>query len=450
MTWRLVPRRWRRRSRQKRSRANELREFVYLDEISVYSLLASRSGPVATDFTETETNSLRGEASGGVTLGAGLAKAETQALVEASQGTSSQVVRKSSAQTRFKQLLDDEQEALILRATPRGDVPHIEAGQQPGNIPPMAATDWVLDHELLQRGRLVEIEVELEADEVYKVSETVAAILEIVERDPDLFGISHGAGLREGVALSRLLEQLLVGLVPIRARAAHYRVVPNFGRPLVVHERVLEGLSEPPCSEPLYVVGVADAGLFWKDVRRILFAGNQYLAMCRIAHDGLITDWSPIKLADVLATVSPDIAAQLGDVGRGLLPALQGATTPDEGKAVGHHKLNATIISYAAELAAAYETTVTESELWTAQLLVPPTIPLPTTTEQRRQVFKPVTTFVGEKAGTTVDPMLAAQMRGVAQMEAEAEPALTPASVSEDAPETVDFFLDVEFIALYW
>jgi hypothetical protein len=46
-------RQWRRRWAAKNEKGM-LREFVYLDEVSVYSLIASRLGPIAAEFTDTQ------------------------------------------------------------------------------------------------------------------------------------------------------------------------------------------------------------------------------------------------------------------------------------------------------------------------------------------------------------------------------------------------------------
>lgn len=51
-----------RRRRRRAARQLEgapLREFVYLDEVSVYSLVASRMGSVATEHTATESRQTR-------------------------------------------------------------------------------------------------------------------------------------------------------------------------------------------------------------------------------------------------------------------------------------------------------------------------------------------------------------------------------------------------------
>ena len=65
--------RWRRKRASKRQKA-PLREFVYLDEVSVYSLIASRLGPIAAEFTEKQTASLQSETKSSLSVGSGVAK----------------------------------------------------------------------------------------------------------------------------------------------------------------------------------------------------------------------------------------------------------------------------------------------------------------------------------------------------------------------------------------
>ena len=67
-------RNWIRSRNRRRPRPNPtepLREFVYLDEVSVYSLLASRKSGVATQFTDSQTASLNSELGGSLKIGFG-------------------------------------------------------------------------------------------------------------------------------------------------------------------------------------------------------------------------------------------------------------------------------------------------------------------------------------------------------------------------------------------
>ena len=57
----------------------------------------------------------------------------------------------------------------------------------------------------------------------------------------------------------------------------------------------------------MYVVGVAEKGLFWKDLRRVLFSGSQYTTLCRLTVEGLAERWHPVKVANVLAGIVPNV-----------------------------------------------------------------------------------------------------------------------------------------------
>lgn len=68
-----------------------LRQFVYLDEVSVYSLIASRFGPIAAEFTEKQTASLQTEIKPSLGAGSGVAKAGVDSRLTTGQTQESQV-----------------------------------------------------------------------------------------------------------------------------------------------------------------------------------------------------------------------------------------------------------------------------------------------------------------------------------------------------------------------
>ncbi len=63
-----------------------------------------------------------------------------------------------------------------------------------------------------------------------------------------------------------------------------YEVVHIEGREWIVHRRLLDQLAgtERPAARPLYVVGVAEQGLFWKDLSRVLFSGARFRVLVRV------------------------------------------------------------------------------------------------------------------------------------------------------------------------
>src|SRR4051794_15457514 len=124
--WHRVSRRWRsyRRKRQaKKYASGPLREFVYLDEVSVYSLIASRKGPIATDYRDTTSTLLRSELEGTVGANAGVAKSEVASRIESSQSRETHSVRKAVIQSTFRELYDAEQGQLALRSLDVADAP---------------------------------------------------------------------------------------------------------------------------------------------------------------------------------------------------------------------------------------------------------------------------------------------------------------------------------------
>ena len=214
--------------------AGGLREFVYLDDPSVYSLLASRRGAVETDFTDTETASVTAELNAGLTLGPSDSGGTAGWRRQSGRSTTAQVVRKSSAQARFKELLDSETDRLLLHAQPRRPPPLLDLAAE---LDDLTATpnDWVVDTSRLKRGDLLELEVALEADPAFKLAETMNAFTRLVGEDTAALGLGNVDGHEEATALTRLLDQLLGDLIPIRARAVNYEQVSDGGRTYLDH-----------------------------------------------------------------------------------------------------------------------------------------------------------------------------------------------------------------------
>ena len=122
MSLRSRYRAWRLRKRwhSAASTQNEpLREFVYLDEVSLYSLVASQVGLIVTELTETQASSFQSEFNASLGLSGPIAKAELGSRMQSAQSQSSQVLRKSVVQSTFKQLYGLVQSSLVTRQPDR-------------------------------------------------------------------------------------------------------------------------------------------------------------------------------------------------------------------------------------------------------------------------------------------------------------------------------------------
>jgi hypothetical protein len=312
----------------------DLREFVYIDDVSVQSLLASRIGAIATDYTDSSTSGTKRAREANAGLKHGPLSVGGKANREESAGTTAQVVRKSNAQARFKQLLDAELEGLLVRATAPEVLPAAAEPSTAAHVVPSFEEmreqyqRHIVAEADIHRGDLFELEIELEAEPIYGVSAAISALIALFEQTPEIVPEDDRDNIRQVSAVAKMLDQLLGGLVPVRGRAVDYQVLRRGDGDYVIHTSLVAHL--PECErralQPLVVVGVAEQELFWKDIRRVLFAGHRYTVLARVAVDALPTCWQPIKLVDLVKQVSPELADMLGSASTEVLASL-GETT---------------------------------------------------------------------------------------------------------------------------
>ena len=183
-------RRWRHREQRRRALRKEgtspLREFVYLDEVSVFSLISSRLGPVATEFTATESRSLTGEVSGTGSVSTGLLNLGGTVRGETTRTRGTQVLRKATVQATFKELFDNVEKDLVIRRTPKKapdgrELRDLELALERG-----CTEGWAVRAGDLRRGQLAEIEVELEAEDIFRVGAVVGTFLDLFREMPEV------------------------------------------------------------------------------------------------------------------------------------------------------------------------------------------------------------------------------------------------------------------------
>lgn len=442
------------------SESGPLREFVYLDEVSVYSLVASRVGPLPEEFTATESSGSRDELSSSVQASAGILKSSLASRGEETAATGSQVVSRSNVQATFKDLVEREQENFVIQAsaTAEGTPPLVtttglQALLATGEDPP-----WVLDATSLKRGDLAEVEVELEAEPSFRASATISSLMEMVQKTPELLGDLHGEDVRQAIATSRVLDLLHGGLVPLRGRLVHYRAVVSGQTEWLVHEAILSQLPADTALaiRPVYLVGVAEAELFWKDIRRVAFSHSRYFVMGRIGRDGVQARWTPMKLVEVLQDFLPEVAGELDAGSRVFISAMASQEAAQPGQDVRAALMRAALIQYAAAFATYHGHTCTEEDLARADLPTADQSLAYNSIERRRDAFRAITEFVAQKYGIPRDSLAEAQLRSAAMIDAGLgldgnnlvigapdEQVPTPS-----APE--ERYVDAEFVAIYW
>lgn len=303
----------RQRWRRKRAWEQRRREFVYLDEVSVTSLVSARHGSIAETFKDTHSETTGTEAvsqlSSSLTPGLGL-----NSRMTSSKATTQEVVRRAVVQGTFRSLrITDSDLKLSIE------------DQQPQKRPRPAKTEAELVRALeklakqrravrvsdLKRGDVVELRVELSADRTYQFTAAATSMLDMIKGRSSMFGIGESQ-LAEIAPMLDLLPKMLVDLVPINAQVtSHVQLDLENESWLVDPTMIAPGSPLVALSEPISVVGVTELPLYWKDARRVLFDRSEYTVYARLARPGLDTTWSPVKIADVFDSISKDIGDQI-------------------------------------------------------------------------------------------------------------------------------------------
>ena len=88
-----------------------------------------------------------------------------------------------------------------------------------------------------------------------------------------------------------------------------YVVVLDGTEKLIAHRDTVSCLNAT--THPLRIVGVTEHLAYWKDIRRVLFADNEFTMLCRLSRSGIQNDWNPIKVADIFKEFAPDLSQQI-------------------------------------------------------------------------------------------------------------------------------------------
>ena len=301
---------------RKRAWEQRRREFVYLDEVSVTSLVAARHGSIAETFknTHAETASTEiGSSSSAPAMptapGFGLTSRMTS-----SRTTTREVVRRAVVQGTFRSLrvtdtdlrlsVDDHQP----RRWPKPADTKADLGRKLSRLARQGRAVRVSD---LERGDVVELRVELSADPTYQVTAAATSMLDLIKGRSSMFGISESQFAEIAPALE-LIPQMLVDLVPINAPVvSHVRIDVNGETWLIDCEALAPGSALAASAKTIAIAGVTELPLYWKDARRVLFDRSEYTVYARLARHGLHATWTPVKLADVFDSIDKNIGDQL-------------------------------------------------------------------------------------------------------------------------------------------
>jgi len=305
---------------------------------------------------------------------------------------------------------------------------------------------------------MVEVEVELQAHEVFQFRTAVTSILDMIEGNRELLAGIDPQIRRQVVDMNSILQRLLVGLVPLKGRLVRYRSVIVDGQEWLVHEHLLAHIdTDQVMSRPIFLVGVAEQQLFWKDIRRVLFSRSRFLVLARLGRDGLTSEWSPVKLIDVLNAI-PEIGSSVAQAVN-VLPTLMRAGMPDTPALLpGPSLLSHALAEFGSALAECYGHTYSAEEVADSGVIAEPPTP-DESTEARFEAFRAVREHISSKFDIEVDARVAADLRRDVLQRAGLWPGNTdstwgevaaPSGADAEHAEMAERYLDAEFVAIYW
>ncbi|MFI6960983.1 hypothetical protein [Streptomyces sp. NPDC050255] len=450
-------RRWwqnRRKRKQLATYKPILREFVYLDEVSVTSLLSSRLGALPSEYTDTLSNSIKSEVSSSVNLDAKVVKSGVSSRFEATQSKDSQVLRKATIQATFKDLHEYERLNNFRMITPErseGDPPRWDkiAADLSRQTSEGYAQSWMLNDKSLERGELIEVKVRLRADPTYRVSSIISTMADLLSNSY-LAATVNPEDMEQGQAFNEILESLMAGLVPLKCEMVDYSAFDINGIEYAVHRKMEAGLPESirATRKPVYLTGVTEQSLYWKDIRRVLFSDAPVWVLGRIAVTGIQSRWTPVKLVEVLKEVLPDLGEEIDRFSSGALNALAEDSSPEE---AASQKVRVLVL-YAELLAGRCSLSLNEEARARIDFLARENSGYLESFTESRRAFRLIVEELESRFSATIPPDTAVQERSRAWDLSGMSPgdtALPQSRPSSDASGD-ERFVDCEFVAIYW
>lgn len=428
-----------------------LREFVYLDEVSLGSLLASQKGEITENITSQIGNEHVAEIGSKISASSPvLPSAEVNSRFQTTNSNALQTLRKATAQSLFREL----HKMPNLRKIQPIDV--IEEADSLENLFSGEFSQAIHNAADLARGDLVEFKVKLSASWIFQISSMVAEFSEMFDESPLIFMENiKFTDLYQAKNANKIIIKLLAGLVPVDGVVSDYIVVRYGDEKFIVHKDAIKNIDVE--FFPLRIVGVTEHLAYWKDIRRILFADNEFTILCRLSKNGIQSDWNPIKVADIFKEMAPDLAKQIEVSSRTAM--LQSASGQRE-KAVDptETKFTFALAKYQAKLLEKVSHSLTESQLYELDRAIATFHVNFFTAEGQRAAFANVKTIVENATGLTIDSVEDLGLRE--SIRKGFGLSLFP-QISEDnrqIAEGVEIeeiieeanLLDVEVVAIYW
>lgn len=429
-------------------KTNVLREFIYLDEVSLRSLLSSLKGEV-TD-TKTNNKTISSEEKIGGTLGAEvpmIAKAELASHFQTSNSSTIQTSRKATVQSWFAELLKLQGTRLIEIQVDCQKAKDLEQLEKERNASLLA------HNEKLKRGELIEMRIKLSADRIFKFGTMISEFTGLAEEWPAMMQASMGENsLEEARGISKFLKRLLTGLIPIRCEAIEYSVIELDGEEYIAHNSYLADLDIK--KRPLIIVAVTEHLAYWKDIRRVLFSDAEFTMLCRVGKTGLQNTWNPVKLVDLFKEAVPGMIDQIHSAT--LLPLQSDMHEPIE--EMKERLMKNALSNYSELILSAFPEQISEPQNSEIENLIDRLKTRANSSEGQRSAFKSLQNQIEKITSSKIVPEQEIRFREEARLKSGLPQFPTLMNNNGNASNTQnvqsfesdDRLLDVEVVAIYW
>lgn len=424
---------------------NPLREFVYLDEVSLRSLLSSKTGEMTETTSKETTQSFENEfrSTAGASI-ANVGKAEASSRFQTHNSSTLQTAKKATVQSWFREL--DKIKGIRLIETVQRVQPFTTASE----IESCNHRSVAIDSAALTRGEIVEFKVRLSADPIFHLVTLVSEFKGMAQDYPSMISGNGGFDqLHEIEGISKILQRLLAGLIPVRAEVLDYVIVENSTKKYLVHIDALQGLDIE--YKPLEIVCVTELDAYWKDIRRVLFSDAEFTMLCRIAKPDIQDTWTPIKLADLLKGLVPNLARQLDFATRFLFDPTKQTTQIDKCAA-----LRAALANYAETFMTKVDWEATDAQKNKINSMISELELSDQSATIQKQAFSTLATYLSTLSNKNIDPEIDVDLRNNARefvglgYFGELDVAHACEVQSQDSDADQKLLLDVEVVAMYW
>lgn len=426
---------------------NPLREFVYLDEVSLRSLLSSKKGEMTASTSNEVSQSVENESKNTTSLGgANIGKLEKISRFQTLNSSTLQTARKATVQSWFREL--DKLRDIRLLET----VQQVQPFENTQDVLKCSNSSVCVKDEELKRGKIVEFRVRLSTDPIFHLVTLLSEFKGMATDFPDMMG-EHGGleQLAEFEGISLVLQRLLAGLIPVRAEVLDYAVIELENAKYVVHVDAIAKLGI--ASEPLEIVCVTELDAYWKDIRRVLFSDAEFTILARVSKTGLQTIWTPIKLADLMRGLVPDLSEQLNNA----TSLLFNPDSPLAAQTDNESALRASLMIYSQCVLDDVDSKISDNEKALIELQIAALEISEQTVLLQKDAFLDVRELLSKIVKVDISPQKDLEFREHARNSAglpyfkslQSGAQIAPASTSDNAQKD-KFLLDVEVVAMYW